>query len=116
MEVDMFASIAAKDAGIARVMNAADDDWKQSANAQIDVFLQNVPHGRTFIGEEIRIFALLGGCGNPHHHNAWGGAIGSRIRSALKSGEIEICGLGSSDSTKSHARLQPRYRKAVQSC
>ena len=113
MQVDLSAGIAAKENGIARVMDAADDNWKAAVHEQINWFLDMVPYGRTFIAEEIRIFALLGGCGNPHHHNAWGGALGSRIRSALKAGKIEICGLGRSESIKSHARLQPCYRKVA---
>ncbi len=111
IQVDLFAGVAAKEEGISRVLDAADDGWKQAVYEQINWFLDMVPHGRTFIAEEIRIFALLGGCGNPHHPNAWGGALGSRIRNALKSGKIEMCGLGRSESTKSHARLQPRYRR-----
>lgn len=85
--------------------------WKEVAKGRIDDWFEAQPVNTCFVGEEIRLHLEKNGIEAPHHHNAWSAVIGGRVRSWLKSDEIEVYGLSAGKDPKAHARRMIMYRK-----
>lgn len=67
--------------------------------------------GDTFIGEDVRAYAMALQIGQPTHPNAWGAMFRSFICAELKTGRVERCGMANVKDPVSHASLCPQYRK-----
>jgi hypothetical protein len=65
-----MSGVSERDIGIARVLRA-NSTWSEDVSAWID----NLPHGWTGTGEDIRRIWFRNGGLKPKHHNAWGGVI-----------------------------------------
>lgn len=98
-----------RDEGIAKVLANQTDDWKDKARSSSRDFIFRLPVGASFTGEDVRLAAQTV-AGQPIHHNAWGGIIGSAIKDALRIGFVELVGLAPARSKSAHARRYPQYR------
>lgn len=102
-----------RDAGMANVSAAQPEEWRVRARREIERFFASVPKGREFKGEDIRLFCLLGGVGEPDHPNAWGAVLGAALRRELKDGRIRFIGTAYSEAGKSHRHRYALYARTV---
>jgi hypothetical protein len=85
--------------------------WKDDAKRSMDIWFEQQPIDKFFVGEDIRLELERNGMEQPHHHNAWSAVIGGRIRMWLRTERIEVYGLQAGKDPKAHARRMVMYRK-----
>jgi hypothetical protein len=111
-QTDMFFSTTLgqmlRDAGMAQVEGNA-GEWRDKARQKVDEWINAMPQGHVFTGEDIRLDLQDAGLEEPHHPNAWSAVIGGRIRSWLKSNRIRIEGWKIGSDPKAHARRMVAY-------
>jgi hypothetical protein len=108
--LDLIAARTARDEGMARVEDHAQDDWRTDYRSFADLFLQSLSPGEHFIGEAIRAYAIRHGLDPPHHPNAWGAMAGSVLRGWLQAGWIVEDGVENARSVATHAHRYVRYQ------
>lgn len=95
---------AARDRALEQVLQHAGEPWAATARRWLREYA--LIH-REFTAEEFRIWAVAGGCPQPHHHNAWGALLCTMRRQ----GVIEITDRQRPMQTvRSHARRTPVWR------
>lgn len=97
-----------RDEGMAKVVDHEHEEWRAKARSFAHFYIATLDPGTFFTGEDVRVYAEQN-CGQPKHHNAWGGLIGAVLRSALKDGTIGRAGVTNAGRKSAHARLYPRY-------
>lgn len=73
-QLDLFASRAARDIGLAQVASHSQEFITRALNA-----ISSMPHGTRVTGESIRHELEQQGC-IPHHPNAWGACVNIAVR------------------------------------
>src|SRR5262245_42811082 len=101
--LDLIEARARRDAGVHTVLANQDDEWRDAYRAAAAVFLRSRGPGDTFIGEDLRIFALETGIGAPRHPNAWGAMARAVLNEWHKAERIERCGWAPARAAASHA-------------
>ena len=99
-----------RDEGMAQVSENA-GEWREAVRRYVDIWFNETPQGAIFTGEDIRLELQDVGVDEPHHANAWSAVIGARIRTWLKTGQIQIDGWKAASDPKAHARRMMAYRK-----
>ena len=100
-----------RDAGMNRTLDHQAIDWLPRYQVQAERFLDRLPHGYRFTGEDLRAYALSHGIEHPNHVNSWSAAASSIIRRWLKFGQVVQGGIGQCTRPESHARIIRAYRK-----
>lgn len=103
-----------RDEGMALVSEHS-GEWKDRARAAIDKWFESLVAGLTFTGEDVRA-AIEPVIGPPHHPNAWGAVIGSKVREWLKAGQIAVVGTTQARIPSNHARILREYKRTGQLC
>lgn len=97
-----------RDDGMATVVEHEHGEWRAKAREFAKQYIATLEPGTFFTGEDVRVYAEKH-CGNPKHHNAWGGVIGAVLRKAMSNGTIGRAGVIHANRRSSHARVYPRY-------
>jgi hypothetical protein len=99
-----------RDEGIRRVLDNTNPMWRRQYASCVQHWLQQLPVGTEFTGEDLRLCAqpIIG---NPHHHNVWGGMASQMIHAWLKANLIKSAGMAAAHAPRAHARIYPAYRK-----
>jgi hypothetical protein len=100
-----------RDEGMAQVEENS-GNWKTTARERTEAWINSMPAGTIFTGEDIRLDLQDAGLEEPHHPNAWSAVIGGRIRVWLKSNRIRMEGWKAGSDPKAHARRMIAYRIA----
>ena len=98
-----------RDEGMAQVEENS-GSWKTTARERTEAWINSMPAGTVFTGEDIRLDLQDAGLEEPHHPNAWSAVIGGRIRVWLKSNRIQMDGWKPGADPKAHARRMIAYR------
>ena len=109
--LDLIEARRARDEGTGRVVDNLQAAWRDEYRLLVEDFLDQYAPGRTFVGEDIRVYlTFVHGLLPPHHPNAWGAMARSTIGSWLKHGLIIRDGMAQAQSVASHAHHYMRYR------
>jgi hypothetical protein len=93
-----------RDLGIARTKGAEDEVWKVLYRIHAAKFFRGVQVGETFVGEDVRRFAIGSGLDEPHSPNVWSAMFRAFIVPHLKAGKVEQTGTQKMALPTSHSR------------
>ena len=98
-----------RDEGMAQVLENS-GAWKDLTRQRAEEWIEAMPIGAVFTGEDIRLALEVAGIDEPHHPNAWSAVIGGRIRVWLRTNRIQMEGWKAGADPKAHARRMIAYR------